>query len=301
MKILVFHQPWPMGNYLLNQRIAEHFQNDDHEVYTLEQLNGQQCTEEYIQQILDLDLDVCYYEMLDEETFKIVERLKCTRILLYASGGVLGEYDKILDYSGTWYDKILTNSLAMYKKFLNKGIEAIHFKFYHSVIKQEDGYESLYNYPCVFLGMGFNRLSDPQYELERKLYFSNNNITLFGNGWQGVPNWKGILPPDKIGSLYHSAQSAIGIIAKKQREHGMINNRYTEIAMSGCPLISYNYDTVDWYGADEYINFIQSPSEVTDIINNINRDEYKIKAEKFRSFMKQQDSEFYQKLNSLIK
>ena len=33
--------------------------------------------------------------------------------------------NKILDYSGTWYDKILTNSLAMYKKFLNKGIEAI--------------------------------------------------------------------------------------------------------------------------------------------------------------------------------
>ena len=52
MKILVFHQPWPMGNYLLNQRIAEYFENEGHEVYTLEQLNGRQCTEEYIQQIL---------------------------------------------------------------------------------------------------------------------------------------------------------------------------------------------------------------------------------------------------------
>ena len=66
-------------------------------------------------------------------------------------------------------------------------------------------------------------------------------------------------------------------------------------------MISYNYDTVDWYGADEYINFIQSPDEVIDIINNINHDEYKLKAEEFKSFMAQQNVEFYQKLNSLIK
>ena len=57
MKILVFHQPYPMGNYKLNQVIAEYFQSNDHEVYILEQLNGRIATEDYIQQILDLDLD----------------------------------------------------------------------------------------------------------------------------------------------------------------------------------------------------------------------------------------------------
>ena len=300
MKILVFHQPWPKGNYLLNHRIAEHFEKLGHEVYTLEQLNGQPFDEEYLEQILNLDLDVCYYEMLDNETFKIIEQLKCNRILLYASGGILGDYDKILDYSGKWYDKILTNSLQMYKKFDNKGIEAKHFEFYHSVIKDTDNYNALYDYPCVFLGMGFNRLSDPQYELERELYFTNKQITLFGNGWQGIPQWKGVLPADKIGTLYKSAKSAIGIIAKKQREHGMINNRYTEIAYSGCPLISFNYDTVDWYGADKYINFVESYNDVNKIINNIHNDNYKYKANELKVFIKNKDKLFYEKLESLL-
>ena len=104
MKILVFHQPFPMGNYLLNQVVANHLQSHGHEVYVLEQLNGRPCTPEYMQQILDADFDVCYFEMLDHETFKIVEQLKCKRILLFASAGVLGEYDKILNYHSVWYD-----------------------------------------------------------------------------------------------------------------------------------------------------------------------------------------------------
>ena len=117
MKILVFHQPYPMGNYKLNQVIAEYFGVKGHEVYVLEQLNGRPVTEDYIQQIINLDLDLCYYEMLDIETFKIVERLKCQKILLQASGGVLGDYNKIIDYKGKWYDKILTNSVIMESKF----------------------------------------------------------------------------------------------------------------------------------------------------------------------------------------
>jgi hypothetical protein len=301
MKILVFHQPFPMGNYLLNQRIAEHFQRQGHEVYMLQQLNGLSCSEEYIQQILDLDLDLCYYEMLDHETFKIIERLKCTRILLYASRGILPTYDDILSRSGQWYDKIFTNSLQMYNMFVNKGIEAEHFEFYHSVINDTDGYNVKYDFPCVFLGMGFNRLTDPHYELERELYFQNNIIMLFGNGWEGHPNWKGVLPADKIESLYKSAQSAIGIIEKGQREQGMINNRYTEIAYCKCPLISYKYDTIDWYGAEQYINFITSPNEVTDLIVDMHKsDKYKAKAEELYKFMKMKDKEFYQKLESLL-
>ena len=53
MKILVFHQPYPMGNYKLNQVIAEYFEKEGHEVYLLEQLNGRPANEDYIQQILN--------------------------------------------------------------------------------------------------------------------------------------------------------------------------------------------------------------------------------------------------------
>ena len=144
-------------------------------------------------------------------------------------------------------------------------------------------------------------MTDPHYELERELYFQNNIIMLFGNGWEGHPNWKGVLPADKIESLYKSAQSAIGIIEKGQREQGMINNRYTEIAYCKCPLISYKYDTIDWYGAEQYINFITSPNEVTDLIVDMHKsDKYKAKAEELYKFMKMKDKEFYQKLESLL-
>lgn len=303
MKILVFHQPYPMGNYRLNQVIAEYFESSGHEVYTLEQLNGRPANEDYIQAILDLDVDLCYYEMLDIETFKIVERLKCQRILLQASGGVLGDYDKIIDYKGKWYDKILTNSVIMYNKFKQNGIPTEHFKFYHSVIT-DTTYNPKYSFNCVFLGMGFNRLTDPQYQLERDLFFGNydTNLALFGNGWQGHPNWKGLLPPDDIGNLYGSAKSAVSIIAKGQREHGMINNRVTEIAMSNCPMIAYNYDTIDWFGADKYINFVDNNNDVNVLINNIISypESYTKKANDFKQFMITQDKEFYEKLEHLI-
>ena len=304
MKILVFHQPFPMGNYLLNQVVANHLQSQGHEVYVLEQLNGRPCTPEYMQQILDADFDVCYFEMLDHETFKIVERLKCKRILLFASAGVLGEYDKILNYHSVWYDMILTNSLQMYKKFVKHGIEAEHFEFYHSVINtpQPPSTKSMYEHDCVFLGMGFNRLKDSQYQLERDLYFSSDKISLFGNGWPQMSNYYGVLPPDDIGSLYSSARSAIGIIAKAQREHGMINNRYTEIASCACPLISYNYDNIDWFGAEKFINFVSSKLEVETLIADIQErpDEYKQRALDFQSFIRAKDTEFFQKLNKMV-
>jgi len=117
MRILVFHQPWPMGNYKLNVAVADKLQSEGHDVYALEQLNGNLATREYVQQILDMDFDLVYYEMLDKETFKIIEQLKCQRILLHASGGVLIDYDAILDYKGKWYDKIFTGSKIMFEKF----------------------------------------------------------------------------------------------------------------------------------------------------------------------------------------
>ena len=39
MVVIVFHQPFPMGNYKLNEIIANHL-SKDHEVYSLQQLNG---------------------------------------------------------------------------------------------------------------------------------------------------------------------------------------------------------------------------------------------------------------------
>ena len=306
MKVLVFHQPWPMGNYKLNVAVADRLESQGHEVYALEQLNGRLATQEYIQQIIDMNFDLVYFEMLDHETFKIVEQLKCQRILLHASGGVLIEYDKILEYKDKWYDKILTSSKIMLEKFKKAGIPCEHYQYYHSAIKDEEQvFEQKYNHDCVFLGMGFNRLTDPQYSLERELYFHDKDFdfNVYGNGWDGFKHWQGLLPPLDIGKLYSSAKSGIAIIAKRQREHGMINNRYTEMAICGIPIITYDYETIDWYGAEKYLNFISSPIELKERVNDIvnQPDKYKYNSKELQKFMIQKDKEFFEKLNSLIK
>jgi len=46
MKILVFHQPFPMGNYKLNTYLAKQLENLGHDVYVLEQLNGRTVSDE---------------------------------------------------------------------------------------------------------------------------------------------------------------------------------------------------------------------------------------------------------------
>ena len=306
MRVLVFHQPWPMGNYKLNVAVADRLESQGHEVYALEQLNGRPATQEYIQQIIDMNFDLVYFEMLDHETFKIVEQLKCQKILLHASGGVLIEYDKILNYKNKWYDKILTSSKIMLEKFKKANIPCEHYQYYHSAIKEDEKvFDQKYNHDCVFLGMGFNRLTDPQYSLERELYFHEKDFdfNVYGNGWDGFKHWRGILPPLDIGSLYSSAKSGIAIIAKRQREHGMINNRYTEMAICGIPIITYNYDTVDWYGAEHYLNFISTTTELKEKVSDIKNhpDDYQFKSENLQKFMIQKDKEFFEKLNTLIK
>ena len=82
MKIIVFHQPFPMGNYKYNTAIANNL-SQNHDVYLLEQLNGREATEEYIEQIKSLEPDVVYFDMLDLETFKIIESLNCKKVLGY--------------------------------------------------------------------------------------------------------------------------------------------------------------------------------------------------------------------------
>ena len=75
MKILVIHQPYPMGNYKLNEYISNYFSKKGHETYLLQQLNGMKPDDEYIEQILNLNPDLIYFEMVDFETFKMIEQM----------------------------------------------------------------------------------------------------------------------------------------------------------------------------------------------------------------------------------
>ncbi len=79
MNIIVFHQPFPMGNYKVNETVAKHFKSKGHKVYYVEQLNGAPCSQEYIEAIKELNPDLVYYEMLDRETFNVVENLNCEK------------------------------------------------------------------------------------------------------------------------------------------------------------------------------------------------------------------------------
>ena len=54
MKIVIFHQPFPMGNYNLNKYIGNILTSKGHEVYLVEQLNGREYNEEYVQQFIDI-------------------------------------------------------------------------------------------------------------------------------------------------------------------------------------------------------------------------------------------------------
>lgn len=305
MKILVLHQPFPMGNYKLNTEIAKKFHSEGHEVYLIQQLNGSKPTQEYVQSLKEQDFDLVYFEMLDFESFNVVEQLKGEKILLQASGGVLGSYEKILDYKGVWYDKIFTNSIVMKALFDKNKIPSEHFQFYFSpIVEEEKVVVEQYKNNCTFLGMGFGRLTSPSYQLERDIFFCKDieDLSIYGIGWEGQPQWKGILPAEDIGKLYSSTKSAAAIIAKGQREKGMINNRYSEIASCGAPLITYNYREIDWFGADRFLNFVSSKEELKSTISSIleNPEDYLDKANEFKSYISLKSEEFFLSLNKLI-
>lgn len=315
MKILVFKQPFPMGNYLLNEVIADHLKEIGNEVYVMEQLNSSSIEKEEAIRIANsiteqVDPDVLYFEMLDQATFQIVEQLKRPlKILTYASKGILEKFTDIVNYKGKWFDKILTNSFGFSEFFKTNNISTIFFPFYPSVIKDEDlKFDQKYNKDCVFLGMGFNRLSSPAYKLERDLFFSETfnygfSYSIYGSGWKNHKLAKGVLPSDKIGTLYYSAFSAVAIIAESQRQAGMINNRYVEIGSSVCPIITYNYN-IEWYGLDKYLFFVENKQHfqkcVADIKNNFRNNEYYDLLDQQRTFFKDKTQEFYQKLESLL-
>jgi hypothetical protein len=302
-----------MGNYKLNEVIAQELKTRlNAEVMLLEQLNGRPLTPEYTQQVQEYDPDIVYYEMLDLETFKLVEKLKnAERVLLFASAGVLKHPHLIREYYGKWYDKIYTNSTIMQRMFYDYSIPHAHFKYYPSVVGfAEDGkfdpnfeYNQKYDYDAVFLGMGFHRRESQEYATERKIFFNpphDFSFGLFGNGWDGHPNWKGLLPPEDIGNLYRTAGVGFAMIAGGQRRLGMINNRYVEMVASMCHIISFPYKDVDWFGLEKYITFCGTKHEVESYVKELNNypEPYKLPAA--REFMRVRHEEFFQKLIGLI-
>ena len=145
MKIVIFHQPFPMGNYNLNQYIGNILQSRGYDVYMIEQLNGMDYTEEYVQQFIDLKPDVLYFEMLDNKTFEVVDRINCKKILVMASKGVLKEAIEIPDYYGKWFDGILVNSKIIYDLVKQRTDNVEHFQYYLTPIKEEEVvYDSKY-------------------------------------------------------------------------------------------------------------------------------------------------------------
>ncbi len=107
----------------------------------------------------------------------------------------------------------------------------------------------------------------------------------------------GVLPPDDIGKLYSSAKTGLAIIGKGQREHGMINNRYSEMAYCGLPIITYNYG-IDWLGFENYLYFTDSKSKTLELVNELllNRDEHKDNLINAIGFINKKTNEFYDKL-----
>lgn len=294
-KILILHQPFPMGNYKLMPYIGNHLSNSKHEVFLLEQLNGKPINDEYIRFIKSQNFDTVYFEMLDKETFKLIENLEeVNRVLCYASKGIFNSFDDILSYGGILYDKVLTNSKVMIDKFNKKNIPCEHFEFYPAPLDESEIlYESKYNFRYVYLGGGFQRLNKPEYNLERNIIYNNSLVQKYGSGWHNTVSYKGLLPPEDIGKLYNSSFYSLGTIEPSQREMGMINNRYSEIMKSKGVILGIPYKNIDYFGAEEFITFVDTP-------NLLGNKEIKIDKEKQYNFIVSKENDFFAKLKSLI-
>ena len=168
---------------------------------------------------------------------------------------------------------LFRSSVVFEKLFKSHSIPCEYFAFYHSVIKKDELERKVkYEHDVCFLGMGFNRTTSPDYKLERELFFNTDHLQMdwgiYGNGWpslnsygRGPNKFKGILPPDDIGNLYYSSTSAVGIVAKGQRDLGILNNRYTEMGTSFTHIITPNYTDFDWHGLDYRLYFVDSKLE----------------------------------------
>jgi len=87
MRILIIHQPYPMGNYKLSETLGKKLHEKGHEVILLHQLNMSKIdakhAEEYKNSIDEMDPDVIYYEMLDAATFDIIKILILEKLLAF--------------------------------------------------------------------------------------------------------------------------------------------------------------------------------------------------------------------------
>lgn len=178
MKIVVFHLPYPMGNYKLNEYLADTLSEMGHDVYLLQQLNGHPYNEDYYQQIKEIEPDVLYYEMLDKGTFEVVEKFNCKKILNIMGTGILKEnfVSEIKNYKDKWYTHIITNSQQVYDLLKDDVAGIEHFKYYFCAIKESELVKNLsYAHDCVFLGQGHHRLSMPEFIKELDIYFKPNH------------------------------------------------------------------------------------------------------------------------------
>lgn len=277
--------------------IGKQLHKQGHEVFGLQQLNGAPATREFLEQIQQENFDIVYYEMLDIETFKIISELKnCTRILCYASKGIFKTFEDILKYPSQLYDKVLTNSRTMYNEFSKLGIECEHFRYYPAPLEENEiRIKDEYKFDFVYLGGGFTRLFSNEHLKEREVIYSNELVAKFGDGWENVPNYQGVLPPEDIGSLYASSKVSLATIEPSQRSMGMINNRYSEIMKAGGKIFSIDYPEMDFFGAEEFITFVNSSD-----LSKYKYEKGHHMLKKQQEFILDQEVDFFARLTALI-
>lgn len=297
MKILILHQPFPMGNYRLMPYIAYRLQVHGHETVLAEQLNGSAWTQSILDSINSQNFDAAYFEMLDRQTFELIENSNINKkVLCYASKGIFNTFEDILTYKGRYYSSILTNSKEMSQIFSDSNICNEFFEYYPApILDHEIVEDSRYTLPIVYLGGGFQRLTKPEYTNESKVIYQNNKVTKFGNGWNNVENYAGILPPDDIGKLYRSAKVSIGTVEPSQRAKGMINNRYSEMFKSGATVASMTYPELDFYGGEQFIQFVKSPQDLEKVIPI--SEEQRIAQ---KHFIEEKEKNFFNSLEKLL-
>lgn len=277
--------------------IAYKLQEQGHVVVLAEQLNGSLWNQSILDSINSQQFDAAYYEMLDGQTFELIENSNIEKkVLCYASKGIFKTFEEIVEYKGRYYTAILTNSKEMSAIFSSNDIPNEFFEYYPAPILEQEIVEDLkYKLPFVYLGGGFQRLIKPEYSIESKIIYRNSKVTKFGNGWGNTENYSGLLPPDDIGKLYHSAEVCIGTVEPSQRAKGMINNRYSEMFKSGATVASIDYPELNFYGGEEFIQFVKNPEDL-DKVTPISEEQKTAQ----KHFIEEKEKIFFSSLEKLL-
>lgn len=311
MKVVILSQPFPQGNYRLNSYIANELKKRGFEVEVLPQLSSTKNDPripQYREFIKSKKPDILYYEMLDWASFKAVEEIDLPKILCFTSKGVLDYHKEILDKSYLWYTGIFTNSKYFYEqeldsKTLSKRKIHDYFEYYPAPVYEDELIrDPKYSYDICFVGQENGRLNDPDfgYVFKYLLETEDFNVGIFGTGWEGK-NYKGLLPYNKIGSLYTSSKSAVNLIEKSQDSWGQINNRVSETFFCKCLPIFLNGRS---FSDDE---FFKNTEKFTDLKNKFShiltrKNSYLRTLDKIsRSVLiRQEENTFFKRLVDLI-